>query len=614
MSRSLPFWLLASVLAALIGCGGGDATDSGAVASNSNEAATSGGGAAMSTDDGGMGNSGDMMGSAGGADGDMGDDGSDAMMDMNMYDPSGESSGDDPATDSMEMMEAYGEGGLGYPGGGAGGEGADIDPAEMEAFYGEGADADPDGAIGASSEEMQELYGTGAGPGGEGAYPGGANPAGPDGDEAYPGGEYSGGPGGPGGGAVQEKVPEGFDGKAQLAFRRGKEKDAMQFLYAQALTTDAGAESILPGIRWVGGLRQPTLAVRWGVGFVVTAPPNFPGDPKPVGSQQKIPTRGGNRGDGAGGNEGFGGGDEGYGAAGGGDEGYGAEGGGGSNSLLSKGAGELGDKLAAAYTERVMRGDFGDVLKKASEAGSGGNRGNAYGEEDSEYGGGAGYGGPGGAGPGGAGPGYGAKAGPEGAGAGGGGAAAASEVTQIKPGLSMLGIGTQKELIERAREDGIDAIVIIDMKLSMNRSTGLVTNDSTLALLDAKTQKKLHTTRKFNNLIIQKARAAGKEDSVDKELGKLFEAIDANFKMTDLPAGLTAERAAQRVADLAAEQHDNPLPILAEARMYHAKGLLEESALFAAYEQILGVDFGRLLATGEEEDKKKVLNRWLPEI
>ena len=56
------------------------------------------------------------------------------------------------------------------------------------------------------------------------------------------------------------------------------------------------------------------------------------------------------------------------------------------------------------------------------------------------------------------------------------------------------------------------------------------------------------------------------------------------------------------------------LPVLAEARMYHTRGLLEESALFAAYEQILGVDFGRLLATGEEEDKKGVLERWLPEI
>ena len=177
----------------------------------------------------------------------------------------------------------------------------------------------------------------------------------------------------------------------------------------------------------------------------------------------------------------------------------------------------------------------------------------------------------------------------------------------------MLGVGTQKELIERAREDGIDVVVIIDMKIRVSPSSNLVTNDSTIALLDVKTQKKLLTTKAFNNIAIQQARADEKEDGVDKELERLFAAIDTSFKMTDLPAALNAEVVAKRLASLTAEKHDNPLPILAEARMYHAKGLLEESALFAAYEQILGVDSGRLLATGSEEDKKKALDRWLPE-
>ena len=187
-----------------------------------------------------------------------------------------------------------------------------------------------------------------------------------------------------------------------------------------------------------------------------------------------------------------------------------------------------------------------------------------------------------------------------------------TSVTQIVPGLSMLGIGTQKELVERAREHDIDALVIIDMKLRV-ATNGLVTNESTLALLDAKTQKKLHTTKKLNNITIQMARTEGKDDGVDKELDELFSAIDADFKMTDLPAGLNAEIASKRVASLAAKTHDNPLPILAEARMYQAKGLLDESELFSAYEKIIGVDFGRMLATRAQEDKEKAIQRWLPE-
>ncbi len=613
MSRAFSVWLLAVALCAFVGCGGGDATDSGAVADNSGSAAATDGGGASATPAGGanMGAPASTgMGSAGG-EGMMGAAGATGMSPEMMMDGSGGASTGDPAS-GMDMA-GFGtadEAGL---------DPAGPDQAAMAAAYETGAGGAPGaGPPGSSPEEMSADYanaqaGGASAPGSNlggnypgGAYPGAGEPAGASaegavGAEGYPGGGYPGGPGGPGGGEVEEKVPDGFDGKAQLAFRRGKEKDALQFLYAHALTSDAGAESLLPTIRWVGALRQPKLAVRWGAGFVVTAPRNFNGDPKPVGSHQNIPTREGKRRDG---------GNEGYVGGGGGAEYGGGEGGGQNDSLLKKGAGELGEKLAAAYTERVMRGDFGDVLKTATEAGSKGNRGNSGGDGAGGYGaeGGPGYGAGGAAG------GAGGPSGPGGPGGGGGAADAATKVTQIMPGLSMLGIGTQKELIDRAREDEIDVVVIIDMKLRVNTTNNLVTNDSTLALLDVKTQKKFHTTKAFNNIAIQQLRADDKEDGVDKELEKLFEAIDTNFTMTDLPAGLTAEVVVKRIASLTAETHDNPLPVLAEARMYYSKGLLEESALFAAYEEILGVDFGRMLSTGSEEDKKKVLGRWLPEI
>ena len=64
-------------------------------------------------------------------------------------------------------------------------------------------------------------------------------------------------------GAVEEKVPEGFDGKAQLAFRRGKEKDAMQFLYAHALGCNPCAIAVsflLCNVLWAMPLSRDAAA------------------------------------------------------------------------------------------------------------------------------------------------------------------------------------------------------------------------------------------------------------------------------------------------------------------------------------------------------------------
>ncbi len=275
MSRACCVWLLTSALCAFVGCGGGEATDSGAVAENTGAAPSASGGDMAAMPSGGAGASQAGMEGAAMAPG------------MNA-----ESYGSAGAGDAAAEMAGMMPGAAGYPAAEAAGGADTAAMAEAYAATAAGAAAAPDGTAPAGDEAamaaMQAGYAAaGAAGAGEGAAVEGALAGGP----GYPGGP----------GAVEEKVPDGFDGKAILAFRRGKEKDALQFLYAYALTSDAGAESLLPTMRWVSGLRQPLLAVRWGVGFVVTAPRNFNGDPKPVGSNQTIPTRGAQRDGGGGG-------------------------------------------------------------------------------------------------------------------------------------------------------------------------------------------------------------------------------------------------------------------------------------------------------------------------
>ena len=90
------------------------------------------------------------------------------------------------------------------------------------------------------------------------------------------------------GGAGPPPPPPGYDTLAQFAFQQGRETDAFKYLYAFALTNDAGAGDVLAKIEWVNGLKSPTLGVRWAAGVQVT-PDSFKTDVKPVGTEQQLP-------------------------------------------------------------------------------------------------------------------------------------------------------------------------------------------------------------------------------------------------------------------------------------------------------------------------------------
>lgn len=406
----------------------------------------------------------------------------------------------------------------------------------------------------------------------------------------------------------------------------------MQYLYAHGLVSDEAARSVLGTIKLARGLGRPTLAVRFGTGIQLTAPPNS-GDPKAIGTEQQMPERGSRR-RGGGGEAGFGGagglaGPGGAGAGPGGipggiggeaamPGGFGGEGGGqskGINPTIGKYTGDLGEKLFAAYKQRLLRGDYGDVLKKAASAApaqSGGGQG-GYGAA-----GGAAMAGFAGGGPGGPGgiPGVGPPDGGAGYG-GGGGDDTANEVaaSQIIPGLTMLGVGSQKDLLAKAKEEDLDVLVLFVVTVKPpNPKTNLIINETTASLLDARTGKKLYNGKKFRNTDVQNDRKNGKDDGLDKEVAKMFAYVDANLKLTDLPASLDSKGVLNRLRSLLKQPNsENPLPVLAEIRMYNAKGLLSEKNLGVAYKEILGVDRARKLATGVEADKQSAIARWLPQ-
>jgi hypothetical protein len=186
----------------------------------------------------------------------------------------------------------------------------------------------------------------------------------------------------------------------------------------------------------------------------------------------------------------------------------------------------------------------------------------------------------------------------------------------MSTGIVFLGLGTSKDLRKKAEGAQVDVLCVFKVVVTANVKANLIKNENTIFLYSPAQTKELYDSAPLNNIQVQIARAEQKGDTdlVDAVVTKLFETIDSKYKLGDLPpAKQTPEAVLDRLRTLIGATHENPLPVLAEARMYHTRGLLQDSHLTIAYQKILAVDqLGTQLATGSEEEKKKVIEKWLP--
>ena len=466
----------------------------------------------------------------------------------------------------------------------------EYDEEMMEEGYG---DEMEDGYEEGYEEGMEEGYGRGR-PGGEGGY---------------------------GRGTREPAKPLTLQEMAQAAFQQGKDREAFQFLYGHALTADdQAATELLSKMGLLTPAKRPALAVRWGVGVALTGPQGT--NPYPIGTKQNQvgAPRGGQRG----GLRAGGGGDSEGGFApegamgvpqvglvegprpfdaGDAPAGAGPVSGGPIDPVLKQMTGELGQKMVDGLRQRIAQGDFGQVLVVTGaapsrsrggygggmESGYGGDMESGYGdEEESGYGGGYSQ--------------------PMGRGRGGNQQKGPS---QLAPGAVMLGVGNIKDLKTVAGKYEVDVLCVFNVALKPNLKIGTTINETTIAIYNMADGKETYESKKLNNIAVQVARQGGKPDNVDKEIEDLFEHIDSTWKLGPMPA-LTEEGVLARLRPVITEPQENPLPILAEIRMYKTRSLLNDQFFAIAYKSVLGDQQAAILATGTEDQKKEAISQWLP--
>ncbi|HIA19806.1 MAG TPA: hypothetical protein EYN70_10390, partial [Planctomycetaceae bacterium] len=495
-------WTLVLLLSLSLTLGCKKKTSSSASGNSSGGVADNG-----STSDAGMTGGG---GAGPGMDGDPSEEGMDEDM------AAGFEGGFDPAEEGMDDEDLA----AGFEGGDPAEEGMDDEDLAAGFEGGEGFDPAEDG----SDEDLAAGFEGGAGfdpanedPDGTGAAGGFAGPGG----TADPGGFA-------GGGRPAQRKPATLLDASHQAFAKGQTRNGFNYAFAAVLLDPEAGPTLLKQYQWVPALKRPVLGVRWGIGVQFVGSKDAAKKPYPIGVEQKLPEKRSanrNRGDD------FGGGnpdDFGADPGGLGDDALGGEfpgsGGGsqGGNTELKKYTGTLGDKVMQRLRGRIERGYYGTLLKTAKSGGSSAGGQSAGGFDPAEAGfdpaeagfdpADEGLDGTGAAG---------GFAGP-GAGFPGAGGQRGSSSTGL-PGVTMLGVGTLDQLSQKAQQSDLDAVIIFEVKVTVNKKTKLVTNNTTLQLFDVQLGKVVRRNKTpLNNvkIQIQSKNAKGTEvnDMIEEEI------------------------------------------------------------------------------------------------
>jgi len=372
--------------------------------------------------------------------------------------------------------------------------------------------------------------------------------------------------------------------QAKFALASGKEREAMNLLYAHTVAADDEvAQEVLNQVKWSTVSLRPGLQMRFAVGAVVNAADSIT-DLKPLGSSQ-----------------GGGGGGGGYG-------GEGAAGPGGTRGKTERTfqqlTGDLGEAIASKFEQRWVAGSLGTVFKdvETTEPGSvPGMGGGGYGA--------GGYAG-GGYGAGGFEGGYDGGFG-EGMGGTAGGSATSTRKpvkpgTNIAQGLHFIGTGSQAELLAKAAELGVDGLFVFDIKAEQNRRTRMVNNDTRLRLITLD-GKALAATSTINNVEVERNKMRGiEDDTLTKSTDRFFAMFDEKVRFDSLPS-LKPEHAQSRIRQLIVDPKTSQLIKLFEARLYHSMGLLNSDELSQVYQIFLRGNEGIALASGTVDDRRLVL-------
>lgn len=163
--------------------------------------------------------------------------------------------------------------------------------------------------------------------------------------------------------------------------------------------------------------------------------------------------------------------------------------------------------------------------------------------------------------------------------AGGAGLPAAMDA-RLRPGLPFVGEMPLQDALDKAKEDGLDYLLHVEVSIQSKK------NRSFVRVISVSDQKTIVASKKLDNVEAYRAAKAERMDErayVDEILGDMFAIVEERLKTVPLP-NLSPDVAKRRIGTLLESRYAFNLAAMAEVRLYQYQDLLtEEEAADALY-------------------------------
>jgi hypothetical protein len=180
----------------------------------------------------------------------------------------------------------------------------------------------------------------------------------------------------------------------------------------------------------------------------------------------------------------------------------------------------------------------------------------------------------------------------------------------VSPGIVYLGVDKVAGLQNKAKQEGLDGLVVFDIDVSASRTA--VVNVTKMTVFNLNKKEPIYVSKQLKNIQVDKDRkeAKGGVDPVDDTFEKMFAAVDNVFKLDDVPETLSKESITAYVMKQVDAAPAHKLPLVLEIMFYQEKGLISPEDAKVAYEKLLGAEGAAI--TGTPAERKAAIDKLLP--